>query len=133
MVNKRKVRLMARTAMYEKHEGHDELKNAVYYRGDYVGMHMLFAGIGITLGYLLCLFLVFVYRFEFIVNNLTDINYRKLGSTLIIIYVLLLIVFQVIAYFVYSIRYNDYQSGLKFYINRFKKIDKLGREEKEEE
>ena len=52
---------------------------------------------------------------------------------MIIIYVLLLIVFQVIAYFVYSIRYNDYQSGLKFYINRLKKIDKLGREEKEEE
>ena len=48
MVNKRKVRLMARTAMYEKHEGKRELKNVMYYRSDYIGMHMLFAGIGIT-------------------------------------------------------------------------------------
>ena len=132
MVNKRKVRLMARTAMYEKHEGRVELKNAMYYRGDYVGMHMLFVGIGITLGYLLCLLLIFVYRFEYIVNNLTDINYRKLGSTLIVVYVLLLIAFQVIAYFVYSIRYGDYQNGMKLYISRLKKIDKLNHEEKEE-
>ena len=46
MVNKRKVRLMARTAMYEKHEGKRELKNVMYYRSDYIGMHMLFVGIG---------------------------------------------------------------------------------------
>ena len=38
MVNKRKVRLMARTAMYEKHEGKRELKNVMYYRSDYIGM-----------------------------------------------------------------------------------------------
>lgn len=133
MINKRKVRLMARTAMYEKHEGRKELKNAVYYRGDYIGMHMLFAGIGITLGYLLVLGLICVYGFEYIVNNLTEIDYRRLGSTLIVIYVLLLIAFQVIAYFVFSFRYNEYESGMKMYINRLKKIDKLTREEKKEE
>lgn len=133
MINKRKVRLMARTAMYEKHEGRKELKNAVYYRGDYIGMHMLFAGIGITLGYLLVLGLICVYGFEDIVNNLTEIDYRRLGSTLIVIYVLLLIAFQVISYFVFSIRYNEYESGMKMYINRLKKIDKLTREEKKEE
>ncbi len=132
MVNKRKVRLMARTAMYEKHEGKKDLKNVMYYRGDYIGMHMLFAGIGITGGYLLTLVLIFIYRFEYIVNNLTNINYRKLGSTLIVTYVLLLIAAQVIAYFVFSVRYSDYEDGMRIYINRLKKIDKLSREEKKE-
>lgn len=133
MINKRKVRLMARTAMYEKHEGKKELKNAMYYRGDYIGMHMLFAGIGITLGYFLTLALICVYRFEYIVNNLTKIDYRRLGSTLIVIYVLLLIAFQVVSYFVFSLRYNEYESGMRMYISRLKKIDKLTREEKKEE
>lgn len=123
---------MARTAMYEKHDGRKELKNARYYRGDYIGMHMLFAGIGVTGGYLLTLALICVYRFEYIVNNLTNIDYRRLGSTLIVTYVLLLIVAQVIAYFVFSIRYGDYEDGMKIYINRLKKIDKLNREEKKE-
>lgn len=123
---------MARTAMYEKHDGRKELKNARYYRGDYIGMHMLFAGIGVTGGYLLTLALICVYRFEYIVNNLTNIDYRRLGSTLIVTYVLLLIAAQVIAYFVFSIRYGDYEDGMKIYINRLKKIDKLNREEKKE-
>lgn len=123
---------MARTAMYEKHDGRKELKNAGYYRGDYIGMHMLFAGIGVTGGYLLTLALICVYRFEYIVNNLTNIDYRRLGSTLIVTYVLLLIAAQVIAYFVFSIRYGDYEDGMKIYINRLKKIDKLNREEKKE-
>lgn len=133
MVNKRKVRLMARTAMYEKHEGKRELKNVMYYRSDYIGMHMLFAGIGITGGYLLTLMLICAYRFEYIVNNLTKIDYRRLGSTLIVIYVLLLIAFQVVSYFVFSLRYNEYESGMRMYISRLKKIDKLTREEKKEE
>ena len=131
MVNKRKVRLMARTAMYEKHEGGAELKTASYYRGDYVGLHMLLAGIGITIAYLLALVLICVYRFEYILGHLTELNYRKIGSTALIVYVLLLIAFQVISYFVYSIRYNENQSGIKLYLNRLKKIDKMNREDKE--
>lgn len=131
MINKRKVRLMTRTAMYEQNDGRCELKNAKYYRGDYVGIHMLFAGIGVTLGYLLCLAMLCMYRFEYIVNHLTELNYRRLFSTALIVYVLLLIAYQVIAYFVYSMRYNDSQSGLKFYLNRLKKIDKLSKLEKE--
>lgn len=132
MVNKRKVRLMARTAMYEKHDGKKELKNVMYYRSDYIGMHMLFAGIGITGGYILTLVLICMYRFEYIVNNLTSIDYRRLGSTLIITYVLLLIVAQVISYFIFSVRYSEYEDDMRIYINRLKKIDKFSREEKKE-
>ena len=66
-------------------------------------------------------------------NNLTKIDYRRLGSTLIVIYVLLLIAFQVVSYFVFSLRYNEYESGMRMYISRLKKIDKLTREEKKEE
>lgn len=131
MVNKRKVRLMARTAMYEKHEGSTELKTAAYYKGDYVGLHMLLAGIGVTVAYLIALGLICAYKFEYILGHLTELNYRKLGSTTLIIYVLLLIAFQVISYFIYSFRYNENHSGIKLYLNRLKKIDKMNREEKE--
>lgn len=102
----------------------------MYYRSDYIGMHMLFAGIGITGGYLLTLMLICAYRFEYIVNNLTKMDYRGLGSTLIVSYVLLLIVAQVISYFIFSMRYSDCEDGMRVYINRLKKIDKLSREEK---
>lgn len=81
---------------------------------------------------LLTLVLICMYKFEYIVNNLTKIDYRKLGSTLIVTYVLMLIAAQVIAYFIFSMRYNEYEDGRRMYINRLKKIDKLSREEKKE-
>ena len=40
MINKRKVRLMTRTAMYEKHECSNDINKAKYYKSDYVGLHM---------------------------------------------------------------------------------------------
>lgn len=132
MINKRKVRLMARTAMYEKHEGSRELKSAGYYRGDYVGVRMLLAGVSATVAYLLCLILICAYKFEYIVSHLTELNYRKIFSTALVVYVLLLITYQVIAYFIFSMRYNECQSGVKFYLSRLKKIDKLNKAEKEE-
>ena len=132
MVNKRKVRLMARTAMYEKHDGCNELKKAGYFKSDYVGAHMLLTGAAVTVGYFICILLVCIYRFEYIINNLTRLDYRQIMNNAIIIYVLLLIAYLVIAYFIYSVKYTNSQSGVRFYISRLKKIDKLNRLEKNE-
>lgn len=133
MVNKRKVRLMARTSMYEKHEGVSELKKANYYKSDYVGAHMLLTGAAVTVAYLLCVLLLCIYKFEYIVNNLTKLNYNQLFSTAVIVYVVVLIVYMIASYFVYSMRYANGESGIKFYINRLKKIHSLNQDEKERE
>ena len=133
MVNKRKVRLMARTSMYEKHEGVKELNKADYYKGDYVGAHMLLTGAAVTVAYLLCVLLLCIYKFEYIVNNLTKLNYNQIFSTAVVVYVVILIVYMIISYFVYSMRYANGESGIKFYINRLKKIHSLNQAEKESE
>lgn len=133
MVNKRKVRLMARTSMYEKHEGNSELKKANYYKGDYVGAHMLLVGAAVTAAYLLCIVLLCLYKFEYIVNNLTTLNYNQIFNTAVVVYVVILIVYMIISYFVYSMRYANGESGIKFYINRLKKIHSLNQAEKERE
>mgnify|MGYP000830207533 FL=1 len=49
MINKRKVRLMTRTAMYEKHECSNDINKAKYYKSDYVGLHMWTTAIAVTL------------------------------------------------------------------------------------
>ncbi len=130
MVNKRKVRLMARTSMYEKHEKNNELKMANYYKGDYVGAHMLITGVAVTIAYLLCILLLCICKFEYIINNLTKLDYNKLFSNGLIVYIVILIVYMIISYFVYSIRYSTGESGIKFYINRLKKIHNLNKDEK---
>lgn len=130
MVNKRKTRLMARTAMYEKHEGARSFHRASFFKGDYVGVHMLLSGISATIGFFLVLFLVAVYKFDYIINNLTNINYRQLFSVLILIYVVFLIFYLVVTYFVYAIRYEDDMDGVRMYLSRLKKIAALTKADK---
>lgn len=130
MINKRKVRLMARTAMYEAHEGKSELKHANLFRGDYVGKHMVFVAVGITLSFFIALLIVCIYHYEYIIANLTMLDYRLLCSRAIVTYVLILLASQVVAYLVFSSRYSDSEYGVKFYLNRLRKIEKMNREDK---
>ena len=60
MINKRKVRLMARTAMYLKHEGTEDIPKSKYYRKDYVSLHMWLTAIAVTIAYFLLLILIAV-------------------------------------------------------------------------
>ena len=127
MINKRKVRLMARTAMYLKHEGVEDLPKAKYYKSDYVGLDMWPTAIAVTVGYFLILFLIACYNFEYIINHLTSINYTVLVVMLIMTYVLMMSVFLVIGYFVYSRRYTMAENGIRVYQNRLKKIFQLNK------
>lgn len=127
MINKRKVRLMARTAMYVKHEGAEDIPKAKYYKRDYVGLHMWSTAIAVTIAYFLIMFLIACYNFEFIINNLTTMNYTLLAVILIMVYVLMMAIFLVAGYFVYSYRYAVAENGIKVYQSRLSKIYKLNR------
>ena len=127
MINKRKVRLMARTAMYLKHEGVEDLPKAKYYKSDYVGLYMWLTAIAVTVAYFLILFLIACYNFEYIINHLTSINYTVLVVMVIMTYVLMMSVFLVIGYFVYSRRYTMAENGIRVYQNRLKKIFQLNK------
>ena len=127
MINKRKVRLMARTAMYLKHGGVEDLPKAKYYKSDYVGLYMWLTAIAVTVAYFLILFLIACYNFEYIINHLTSINYTVLVVMLIMTYVLMMSVFLVIGYFVYSRRYTMAENGIRVYQNRLKKIFQLNK------
>ena len=127
MINKRKVRLMARTSMYLKHEGVEDLPKAKYYKSDYVGLYMWLTAIAVTVAYFLILFLIACYNFEYIINHLTSINYTVLVVMLIMTYVLMMSVFLVIGYFVYSRRYTMAENGIRVYQNRLKKIFQLNK------
>lgn len=127
MINKRKVRLMARTAMYVRHEGSEDIPKAKYYKQDYVGLNMWMTAIAVTVAYLMILLLIACYNFEYIINNLTSINYTLLAVILVMVYILMMVVFLVAGYFVYSYRYSAAENGLRVYQNRLSKIYKLNR------
>ena len=86
---------------------------------------MVLNAIAMTIGFILIFLLVCAYKFEYIVNNLISLDYYGIISKIMIVYVLSLLVFQVISYLVYSIRYSECMDGVKLYLNRLKKIEKM--------
>lgn len=130
MINKRKVRLMTRTAMYEKHECSNDINKAKYYKSDYVGLHTWTTAIAVTIAYIIIIMLVMSCNFEFIINNLTNMNYTVLTVMLIMIYAAMMTVFMIIAYFIYSYRYVESENGIRIYRNRLHKIYLMNKAER---
>ena len=130
MINKRKVRLMARTAMYEKHEGHEDFPKAKYMKLDYVSLHMWTTAVAVTVSYLLILLLLGIYNFETIVANILTTNYELLIAVLVVVYLSMLAIFLLIAFFVYSYRYTQAENGMRTYENRLRKILKMNKEDR---
>lgn len=130
MINKRKVRLMARTAMYEKHEGTEDFAKSKYLRLDYISLHMWTTAVAVTISYLLIIFLLAVYNFEYLVSHIMTMNYALLATVLIIAYLAMLAVFLLIAFAVFSHRFTQAEEGLKTYQNRLTKILKMNKEDR---
>ncbi len=132
MINKRKIRLMARTAMYEKHEGVLDLPKAKFYKGDYVRFQMWKTAVAVTIASIIILFLVAAYNFEYIINNLTSINYSMLTITVVMLYIAMVTSFLLIAYFVYSYRYDEGEKGVRIYTKRLQKIFMLNKADRKQ-
>lgn len=130
MVNKRKVRLMTRTALYEKHECSEDIPKAKYYKTDYVGLHMWTTAVAVTAAYFIILLLAAAYNFEYIVNNLTKMNYTLLVLLLVTVYATMMVLFLLIAYFVYSYKYTEAENGIKVYQSRLHKIFLMNKEDR---
>ena len=130
MVNKRKVRLMSRTAMYEKHEGNQDLPKAAFYKSDYVAVKMWCTAIAVTIAYILILCLVVACNFEYAVSHLTDINYGLLALVVGLIYVAIMVVYMLISYFIYSYRFVEAENGIKIYQNWLHKIFLMNKEDR---
>ena len=58
MLDKRKIRLMTRAAIYEKNYGEEDFKISSYYKKDYSSLNTWVTLIWITVGYGLCCFSV---------------------------------------------------------------------------
>ena len=91
----------------------------------YVG----FAAAVAAIAYFLLLILIACCNFENLINRLTTMNYTVLLVVIILGYIAMMLIFMFIAYFVYSYRYTESESGIRVYQNRLAKIYKLNKED----
>ncbi len=125
MLNENKVKMMTKMAIYEKNEGRKMIKTARYFKSDYVAFGILRTLITTTIAYIILLVMGVLYNLEHIVSDINNLNYGSIITGLIVAYVVMLVLFSVIAFIVYGRQYDNSRKGLKRYFSRLNKLERF--------
>ena len=125
MLNENKVKMMTKMAIYEKNEGRYNIKTARYFKADYVSLGVLKTVIVGTFSFILLLVVVGMCNLDMLANNLNQLDYVSMGSTIGAFYVVFIIVYGVISALVYAARFDSSRKELKQFISRLNKLERF--------
>ena len=125
MLNENKVKMMTKMAIYEKNEGRKMIKTAKYFKSDYIAFGVLRTLITTTIAFIIMLVMGVLYNIDKIITDINNLDYSAIVTGIIICYIVMLILFSVIALIVYSRQYDDSRKGLKRYFSRLNKLERF--------
>ena len=131
MLKEEKIRLMTKLARYESGEGKEELRIARYYRSDYIGLALIKNFFLVTIGYGLILAVIAAYNLEYLLDNVHKMDLISLGVVVLGGYIGILVLYSVLTYIQYTVKYHKAKKSVKQYYTQLTKLEKIyTREEK---
>ncbi len=115
MLNEERIRLMTRMAAYEEHEGRKDIAISGYFRGDYISFQLLKSAIYATVGFALAVAMYVLYNIETFLEDFYKMDIVEFLKDILSKYCLVLVIYLVISYFVYSYRYHKAKRHVKQY------------------
>lgn len=126
MLNNEKIILMTKLSLYEQKNQKKEIKSSRFFRGDYMSLRMIGSFICVTLSYLLCLVLWFMYKSDKVVSKLTTTGRLiALVVAIILIYVIAVAAYMIFSYAFYSHKFRNVRKNLKEYNGDLKTLHRI--------
>lgn len=125
MLDKRKIRLMTRAAIYDKTYGEKDLKITGYYQKDYVSLNVWITLIWVTIGYGLVAALLFAGCGESLVEGITITRLLVIAAVIMGIYLSLMVVFAIGAGSFYKKRHKQAKQRVKKYMRDLSRLEKM--------
>lgn len=122
MLDKEKVKLMTDLAFYEQNQGKEDLKINEYYRKDYAELHTICSVIWVTLGYAGAVGLGVFAALDFLLANISKALIITLGLVIIGGYLAVLIIYSLVAQYVFRQKHNEARERIRFYNNDLTKL-----------
>ena len=135
MLNEERIRLMTRMAAYEEREGRKDISISGYFRGDYISFQLLKSAIYATVGFALAVAMYVLYNIEKFLEEFYKMDILEFLKDIVSKYCLVLAIYLVISYFVYSYRYHKAKKHVKQYnqllraLLQMLNIDRKGRKQ----
>ncbi|HIU03614.1 MAG TPA: hypothetical protein IAB63_10220 [Candidatus Onthocola gallistercoris] len=125
MLDKEKIRIMSRCAIYEKGQGKADLQVNKYYQGDYVRLNVLKSLIGVSVAFVLCVGLYMVVRAEYFMEHIVSMDIMAFIMSILKWYVIVLVAFGVISTMFYMWKYADSIRRVRGYYKDLKSLEKM--------
>lgn len=126
MLNEEKVILMTKMTAFMDREGKKNGTINSYFRSDYIGFNIIKSVISATIVFAIIVGTYALYDFENVISNLynTD-NLLAIGRRFLIYYLLLVGVYSLASYIIYSYRYSKMRKNMKEYYGNLKKLARM--------
>ena len=125
MVDKRKVRLMTKAAIYETRHGEEDIKITGYYQKDYASLNTWITLIWVTVGFVLLAALLFLAGGEDLLEGITFLKLLILAVIILGLYLALLIIYGIGAGSFYRKKHTRAKHRMKRYMRNLSRLEKM--------
>ena len=122
MLNEERIILMTKMASYEAHEGKKNVAVGSYFRGDYVGWHVLKSIISATIAFVVVFGMYIYYDFEVFMMDIYKMDLIEFARRILSRYLWTVGIYAVISYVIYTVRYIKAVRSLKLYYMNLRKL-----------
>jgi len=129
MIQEERVKQMTKTAVYEDGEGKKYIRMTHFFRKDYIGWELVKSFIYGTLAFILLCVIWVSYEMNNLIDHLTKLDFFGLGTNILVKYIIFIIVYLLLTYNIYSVRYKNGRKHTKQFYNQLKKVSKLYEQE----
>lgn len=125
MLDKKRIRLMSKTAMYEKYHIREDLKISSYYKKDYTSMNTLITLLWVTVGYLFVAAIIAYTNLDFLLENLTVQKLVIIVGVVVASYLIVLIIYGISASGFYTRKHTQAKQRVKKYYRDLTRLGKM--------
>ncbi len=126
MLDKKRIRLMTKLAVYEQSDEKEDLKISSYYKDDYVGTKTLIGALWTMVGYALVIVLFVLCNMDTLVNDMSMQKLIVLVGVVVGGYLALLIVYCICANMFYKAKHAKARQRIKTFYNNLTALERMG-------
>lgn len=115
LIDEKKVSLMTKISIFEKNEKNNGLVMSRYFKQDYVRYSALMTLVSATIVFWTIVGAYVFIRFENLLSDINDMDYFGIMYKVLGWYVVFCLMYYILAFFVYSYRYEKARKGLTDY------------------
>ena len=125
MINKKRIILMTKLALYDQQYGKRDKRDNEYYRHDYIYRKNMWTRLCTFIGAGIILTVYWIYQIFVLKNNFLEIDYKEAGTNAAIFILSIMAIYTIIGTIRETAQYAKSQRRLKNYMKMLYMLDRL--------